>query len=214
MRFSPSAVIFDFDGTLIHSAQIKREAFFEALPDLPLARDYLEQLLLRKPPLDRYGVAEQLALTLVGSGDVKRMARAIAEKYSLICREKVGGAPEIPGASELISGLRVRSIPLFISSATPQNELLRVVAGRPWSGAFEGIYGSPDTKLEHLYRIRYSVSGDPQSMLLIGDSEHDADTAEAFGCVFGAVGPHCDTLPGATFRGFSLRELHAVLGIP
>lgn len=214
MRFVPSSVIFDFDGTLVDSAHIKREAFFEVLPDLPHAKGCLDTLLLTKPPLDRYSIADRLAHALADGPVARNMAREIAEDYSIVCREKVGDAPEIAGASEIISGLKERGIPLFISSATPQNELLQVVAGRPWSGAFQGIYGSPDTKLEHLDRIRRGVCGSPQSLLFIGDSEHDADTAEAFGCIFGAVGPRCDTLPGATFRGFSLRELHAALGIP
>jgi phosphoglycolate phosphatase len=214
VRFRPSAVIFDFDGTLVDSAQIKRDAFFEVLPNLPLAKGCLETLLLTKPPLDRYSIADRLAHALADGPVARNMAREIAQDYSIVCRKKVGDAPEIAGASEIICGLKERGIPLFISSATPQNELLQVVDGRPWSGAFQGIYGSPDTKLQHLDRIRCDVRGNPPSMLLIGDSEHDADTAQAFGCIFGAVGPSCGTLPGATFRGFSLLELHSALGIP
>ena len=211
MSFAASAVIFDFDGTLVDSASIKREAFFELACGSPRAYKLLERLLSGDPPLDRYSIARQLASHLNVSDDVTHVAEDMAERYSEMCRHRVGAAPEISGASEMISALRARGIPLFVSSATPESELLKIVSRRSWARAFQGIYGTPEKKLDHIDRIYKQVGGEKKEILFVGDSEQDASAATAFGCRFAAVGPNCENLSGAQLRGASLAELVAKL---
>ena len=211
MSFAASAVIFDFDGTLVDSASIKREAFFELAGGSHRAYKLLEGLLSEDPPLDRYAIARQLAIDVNVSDDVTNVVEDMAERYSEMCRHRVGAAPEIGGASEMLSALRTRGIPLFVSSATPELELLKIVSRRSWARAFQGIYGAPEKKLDHIDRIYKHVGGEKKEILFIGDSEQDATAATAFGCRFAAVGPDCEKLSGAQFRGASLSELAAKL---
>ena len=184
-----AAVVFDFDGTLVDSATIKREAFYEATFEIQGSDRLVEQLLSADPPLDRY----QIMWRVASSGtplvpDLELIASDLASRYSQICRERITKAPEINGATAIIRALFAQSIPMYISSATPIAELTTVVSARPWSRFIRKCFGSPDTKINHLQKVMDSENAPAENILMIGDLKSDKDAAMSLGCMFGAVG--------------------------
>ena len=185
------AVIFDFDGVLVESVEIKTEAFrqlFQPFGEEVTARvvehhnnnagvsrfekirlyyrDYIGR------PLDEAGVAD------------------LAEEFGALVEELVVAAAPVAGAGELLDDLLNAGIPAFVASATPEEELKRIIERRGMTGYFRGIFGSPTTKIEAATRVVRSFDLDPRRVVFIGDALADFNAARATGCRFlGRVPP-------------------------
>jgi phosphoglycolate phosphatase-like HAD superfamily hydrolase len=206
-----SAVVFDFDGTLVDSALIKRQVFFDVAEALPGARELIFDLLANQPPLDRYQIFSKVAEQCCLPEDAPHLATELARQYSEICHEKVIRSKDVPGADVLIKVLKNESIPVFVSSATPITELEKIISKRSWAKKLSGIYGSPTRKIDHLRDIYSQIQGDKRLMVMVGDSDSDADAAEEFGCQFAAVGENFCSFKEALFRGQNLHDIRAEL---
>ena len=211
MRNQFSAVVFDFDGTLVDSALIKRQVFFDVAEALPGARELIFDLLANQPPLDRYQIFSKVAEQCCLPEDAPHFATELARQYSEICHEKVIRSKDVPGADVLIKVLKNESIPVFVSSATPITELEKIISKRSWAKKLSGIYGSPTRKIDHLRDIYSQIQGDKRLMVMVGDSDSDADAAEEFGCQFAAVGENFCSFKEALFRGPNLHDIRAQL---
>ena len=176
-------VVFDFDGTLVQSNQIKRSAFLEVAEGFPGGRAVMERILRDSEGRDRYWVFGQFADAMPGS----LVAAELAASYTGICRERIAQAPEVDGASASLERLRSDGMRLFLSSATPRGPLLEVVGLRRMDGYFEAIHGAPESKLANLQSIRSRVGCGPQEMAVVGDGESDCSSAHGLGCHFVAV---------------------------
>lgn len=176
-------VVFDFDGTLVDSNYIKRQAFFEVAGAFSNGVAAMESILQVAGDRDRYWVFDAFARDLPGTVD----ASELAERYTLICQERIAVAPEVVGAKASLKSLRSAGKQLFVNSATPAGPLAAVVRLRRLGSLFEGIYGSPATKQENLAAIRAQYGYAPENMLVVGDGESDRFSAETMGCHFIAV---------------------------
>ena len=73
---------------------------------------------------------------------------------------------------------------MFVNSGTYQEPLRRIVIARAWDRYFQGVFGSPASKVENLERIVASQSARPEEVALVGDSPIDEEAAISFGCRF------------------------------
>jgi phosphoglycolate phosphatase-like HAD superfamily hydrolase len=189
-------VVFDFDGTLVDSNEIKRRGFFEVVSPFDPEGATVREALQRFPEGDRYTIAREIAKALAmrgelpDSSDVDARARQVAEAYTARCEAEIARCPEIPGASAALESLRAEGMPLFVSSGTPSVALRRLIGLRGLDRYFSGVYGSPGGKLANLRSIQRSLRASERQVVLVGDSEDDRIAAEAFGCRFvGIVRP-------------------------
>jgi len=209
-------VVFDFDGTVVDSNEIKRRAFFEATEAFDPTGATVEAALAAPDPGDRFDILGRVAreLAAVGAAPAGRSAeafgRALAEEYGRICEEAIAAADEIPGALEALGWLEARGVARFVSSATPEAPLRRVVARRGLEPWFDGVYGRPAPKTEHLAAIAGRTGAAPDELLLVGDGEDDRQAARAFGCVFAGV----VRVPGGRFAALPEHRLDDLRGLP
>jgi phosphoglycolate phosphatase-like HAD superfamily hydrolase len=186
-------VAFDFDGTLVDSNEIKRQAFFDVLSDCDPDGSVVSKVLDVIRPGDRYDVAREIARLLFERGaipadlDQAGCARRWVEAYTRRCEEAVSKCPEIPGAGAAIEWLTGRKIALYVASATPEEPLRRVVQLRSMSRHFRGIFGGPASKLDNLRRVREHAGIAVGELLFVGDGEDDRSAAADFGCHFAGV---------------------------
>jgi phosphoglycolate phosphatase-like HAD superfamily hydrolase len=186
-------VAFDFDGTLVDSNQIKRQAFFDAVADGDPDGFVVAMVLDEIRPGDRYAVTREIARLLCERGgmpagsDPEAAAVRWAEDYTRRCEEGVSSCPEIPGASAALEALAGRGIALFVNSATPEKPLQRVARLRSMSHHFRRILGGPASKLANLRRIGDEAGVAREELLFVGDGEDDRSAAASFGCRFAGV---------------------------
>jgi phosphoglycolate phosphatase-like HAD superfamily hydrolase len=177
-------VAFDFDGTLVESNPIKRGSYFEVLAHVEGSGHIIERVLRENPGDDRHGILAKVhaALTECETPSLPKLG-ALVDAYSSLCETKVIACSPLPGALEALEALR-GTRPLYLASATPEQALVRVVAGRGWASFFRGVYGGPRSKCENLERIRVQEGIDRDEIVYVGDGSVDREAAVRFGCPF------------------------------
>lgn len=129
--------------------------------------------------------------------------------YNSLVDAAVVSAPEMPGATRLLEALRCRGRKLYLSSATPLDNLQGIVTKRNWADRFDGIFGGPTSKADAL-RYVMSVTGlCSNAIAVVGDGEDDRFGAISVGCTFFPVGEARGT--PAHEKIYTLPELITVL---
>lgn len=185
------AIIFDFDGVIVESGDIKTQAFAELYRSYGehivtevvryhrqnggMSRyqkfRYFQQYLLHKPPLT---IAEEHVLD---------------QRFSELVIEAVIASQAVAGAEILLQKAAAR-IPLFVASGTPENELRTIVNRRGLSPYFTEVRGSPLSKQALIAEILASYALTPERVLMIGDAMADYHGATLNGTAFlGRVRP-------------------------
>lgn len=177
------AVVFDFDGVILESAALKGDAFLELFSDhpghLPAIRDHhLENL-----GVSRFEKFDWIYRNLLKRSLSDEERLRLGARYSALVFERTAASPFVPGALEVLEALEGR-FPLFVASATPQEELESVVERRDLTHFFTSVHGSPPAKGELLIRIVRLGGFDPNHVLMIGDGISDLRAAERAGCRF------------------------------
>ena len=141
------AIIFDLDGIIIESAEIKTKAvelLFANYPDkLAEMIDYHK----RNAGISRYIKFRYFYEKILGQELSAQKEDELGEEFSRIVLEKVLNAPYTPGAIEFLRQNKAR-YHLFIASGTPQEELQNIIVQRQLSQYFREIHGTPKQKHE------------------------------------------------------------------
>jgi phosphoglycolate phosphatase-like HAD superfamily hydrolase len=186
--------VFDFDGTLVDSNEIKRRLFFEVGSDFDPEGEVVRSV-LDLATGDRHQICRAMAETLIAHGQCssnqpEELAKRFVEEYTRDCKREVVACAEIAGATAALETLAANELPLFVNSATPLDALLPILRDRSLDRFFAGVYGRPRSKLENLGAIAERAESKPKEVVLVGDGEDDRQTALDFGCHFiGVVAP-------------------------
>lgn len=182
-------VVFDFDGTLVLSNDIKREGFFAVVAEQPEGLERMARILASSPG-DRDAIFSRFA------DEAGNDPRELSARYSNWCEERILVCPERPGASLALAQLRHAGVRVHVNSATPTSHLRSVVLRRYGEGSFDGVHGGYGAKRENLEAILHQEQLLPSSLAMVGDGIDDRDAALAVGCRFFGIGE--GTLAAAT----------------
>jgi len=183
-------IVFDFDGTLILSNHIKRQAFFEVTHSYDPSGSTVTRILKQYPNKDRYGIFHAIVHELIAKDEIARhhnleaLTAQLTEAYTSYCEQAIATCKEVPGASETLEWIHQQHIPIFINSRTPTTTLVRLVTQRSFNRYTSEIYGAPATKSENLEDILNLIEVKPQETLFVGDSEDDQKAAHEMDCHF------------------------------
>ncbi len=176
-------VVFDFDGTLVQSNQLKFDAYFKLFP-----RDERHGLAISKV-LDghfeetRYKILERILKELGETENIKQRVLELASGYNDMVLAGAKTCPQVGRAEEMLKSFSVK-YDLYLSSTTPEEALREIISHRGWQGYFKEICGHPRDKTETLRRIMDENSIGPHELVVIGDGESDRASAENVGCPF------------------------------
>jgi phosphoglycolate phosphatase-like HAD superfamily hydrolase len=184
----PAAIFFDFDGTLVDSNSIKREAFFRVTEDIPDCHAYIDKLLAKDEALTRYEVFRRVCARFLAMAQDTPDFECLMSRYSKSIVATVSDAPEIFGTSRLLAQLKIANLPAFVCSATPSEDLLKIMRQRGWSEYFTEVRGAPKTKIENIEELRTQYGLSRSSCLVIGDRWDDYDAAKKTKIKFLGVG--------------------------
>ena len=99
-------VVFDFDGTLVKSNEIKRRVFYEVTEDIVGAGPVLDELFSVPDSGDRYNIFDALIKNLKLGQEVGISAVYLSDLYTKICEHKISEAPEAFGAFNTLTELK------------------------------------------------------------------------------------------------------------
>ncbi len=204
-------VVFDFDGTLVDSNEIKRETFFAIAHPWDPSGMVVAEVFERWPAADRYKKTHKIAEGLISrsllpkDSSVNQWAARLASEYTTQCESAIASCAEIPGASQSLSELADNGYLLFVNSATPGEPLRQLLKLRDWDHFFKAIYGSEASKADNLRTIALQTGTAPAEIVHIGDQDDDLQGAKQFGCHFVAMA--VDNMSSAEKSLFVIQDL-------
>lgn len=174
--------VFDFDGTLVDSAPLKREAFFRLLPDD--CRQIVARVLDADPDGSRHVVIPRMLSMAHGAGLAQEIthADALVREYGRLVEEGVSQAAPMARADELVAKAAAHAS--YVASMTPQDQLERFVAARGWRGSFIQLFGFPLAKADVVSGLLRHHAIPAARLLVVGDGESDRQAASVNGAGF------------------------------
>jgi HAD superfamily hydrolase (TIGR01549 family) len=184
------AVIFDFDGVLAESVDIKTEAFAKLFePEGPEAVDAVVRYHLEHGGVSRFEKFRYMYREVLKRPLPEGEFDSLCRKFEQLVLEGVIAAPEVNGATECLKGLKGKA-KLFIVSGTPVGEIRLIAKARKIEHFFDGIYGSPEGKAELIRKVLGAEGLDPGEVVFVGDSMTDYEAAMETGTGFIARATH------------------------
>lgn len=178
------AVVFDFDGVLVESVNVKTEAF--AALYAPYGSDVVECVVAHHREHGGVSRFEKFRLyhaQFLGRELTDAELEQLAAQFSQLVEERVVAAPYVEGAREVLEKY-YPLVPLFVASGTPHTELQRIVLQRGMAHYFQGVFGSPTPKAEIIYGILDNYGLIAREVLMVGDAMTDYDAAKEAGLQF------------------------------
>jgi len=184
----PRAVVFDFDGVILESIDVKTRAFVALFDRWPEHAEAIRRLHLENTGVSRYEKFVRIHRDIIGvSLDDEELAR-LGDAFGRLIRAEMLACEFVPGARELLERL-AESYTLFVASGTPETEMREIVHERGLDRFFAGVYGSPASKAEILRRILTEHEFAPEEVVFVGDALSDYEGARAVGVPFVARVP-------------------------
>lgn len=178
-----SAIIFDFDGVIIESFDIKTQAFRELFKMYPDEVDEIVEYHQQNGGVSRYKKFKHIYSQILKKPLDEKTCMELGKKFSSLVVEAVKKCSYVPGALEFIHE-KSRIMKLFVASGTPEDELQSIMSARGISKYFKGIYGSPATKSEIIYGILKRENIERKDAIFIGDTITDYNEACKVGVPF------------------------------
>lgn len=181
------AVIFDFDGVILDSANIKTVAFLELFDEYPEHQKAIKDYHIKHQGITRYKKFEWIYTELLNKAYNNEVKERLGKEFSALVFEKIMKTDPIPGAIEFLEIIRENNMPAFIASGTPDHELNQIVASRDLTKYFQAIYGSDISKEEAIDRIAKEEDLEYSELLFVGDAITDYRAANSRNVPFVAV---------------------------
>lgn len=178
------AIIFDVDGVIFESADIKTLAFKRLFQEY--SPDEVNKMLdyhLRNMGISRYVKFKYFFESILGKNLSKKEEEELGVRFSNIVVEEVLKAPFVSGTLDFLKNSYL-DYSLFIASGTPQGELDYIVSERKLSDYFKKVYGSPQEKTSIINNILENNSLRKDEAVFIGDAESDLKAARGTGISF------------------------------
>lgn len=171
------AIVFDFDGVLVESVDVKTKAFAELYK--PYGDEVVSQVMayhLAHGGVSRFEKFRYFHTQLLNQPLSKSEEERLGDTFSALVEDAVVASPWVAGAKEFLDAYGCQ-VPLFVASGTPEGELVRIVNRRKITQCFRGVYGAPTKKGEILLAILAGGKYRAERLLMIGDAMTDYEGA-------------------------------------
>jgi phosphoglycolate phosphatase-like HAD superfamily hydrolase len=170
------AVIFDFDGVIVESTDIKTEAFRALFADYP---DHVEAIVALHRRQE--GVNRTIKIGMIYRDILRRPLDAVthtalADRFGELVLEQVVACPAVAGAQQALGELS-RHIPLAIISSTPDGELQQIVERRGLARYFRVVRGAPLDKAAAIRDVLAAFQWSADRVAMVGDTTADLEAA-------------------------------------
>ena len=177
------ALIFDFDGVILESVNVKTDVFRALFKRYPTHIPAIVRYHLKNSGVNRLEKFDYIYKQILHRPLSTYQKNKLAKDFSTLVIAKVLSCRFVPGALSLLKAFH-KKIPLFVISATPEKELKRIVRRRKLKCFFKRVYGFPTSKAEAIKSILLAGHWLPKEALYVGDSRADWQAARQTGVQF------------------------------
>jgi phosphoglycolate phosphatase-like HAD superfamily hydrolase len=171
------AVIFDFDGVILESTKIKADAFASIYSKY--GDDIVHKIVqhhLQNGGMSRYKKFVFYHKKYLDTELTQNEIADLDQKFSSYVMANISDAPFVAGVIDFLKKYYNR-YKMFVSSGTPQYELIKTIKLRGLEKYFVEVFGSPQTKEQHIDNILEKYKLFAEQVVFIGDGTRDRDAA-------------------------------------
>lgn len=172
------AIVFDFDGTLLESAEIKTDAFAELFRNHPQYQREIIEYHLAHAGISRYVKFRAIYRDILKCPLMQEEEERLGLTFQQLIAEKIAVCPFVPGARAFLNNV-ASQYKCFIASGTPDAELRPLVVQRGLEKFFDEVHGAPTSKAAILQGILRRHALAPSEVLGIGDALSDLEAAQS-----------------------------------
>ena len=216
-------IIFDFDGVIVDSADLKDRAWFQIFADYDsLDHDFGIRSIIEKAKEkysqgrgSRFNILREIFTNLkLPATRLDGLIEDYSQKYNKLVQEGINQRNVSPETEGVLKSL-FQKYPLYINSATPTENLQESLEHLKLNHYFRGCFGQPASKVDNLRRITQNEGVVASEVLFIGDSPGDYQAAEEFQCHFIALANKFNQWPEGNFKIIhSLNQIESELKAP
>ena len=171
------AIIFDFDGVIVESVDIKTKAFarlFEHEGGVVVEKvvDYH----LKNGGVSRFDKFRYYYKEILKRPLSDQQFEELCSGFSELVMEEVVKAPYVKGSKEILDNY-FRICQCFVATGTPQEEIDEIIIQRGMFPYFKGVYGAPKKKYVIVREILDSYGIKPEEVIYVGDAMSDYQAA-------------------------------------
>jgi phosphoglycolate phosphatase-like HAD superfamily hydrolase len=172
-------LIFDFDGVLAESNEIRFNGFRLLFKEFP--ENQVEELVVyakKNGGISRYEKIKYFFQKIRGESILEDSVQKLAARFSDIVRQDVIKAEPVKGSVEFLRK-NFSKFNFALVSGSDQAELRVVCCERKIDHFFKIILGSPVKKEDNIARLLESLRWRPNETVYIGDSNNDLEASQS-----------------------------------
>lgn len=177
------AIIFDFDGVILETVDVKGWAFKELFKDYSAYGERILAFHYENGGLPRENKVRHILKEFLGLPSDDATVELYCDRFSKLVFQRVVDSPFVPGALETLQALK-GLISMFIVSGTPHEEINRIIDVKGLRAYFQGVYGSPEIKDVWTRKILVDNGLTPEEVIWVGDALSDWRAAVKYGIRF------------------------------
>jgi len=183
------AIVFDLDGVILESVEIKTRAFRTLFKAYPEHLERIVHLHRENGGVSRYEKFEVIYRDYLKRSLTDAEKARLGCEFSALVGEEMATCPYVPGALEFLAEQSER-VPLFVVSGTPEAELGAILKKRDLQRYLRAYFGSPRYKDALLREIMKLEKIGASEVVFVGDSITDFAASSSVGVHFiGRVPP-------------------------
>ena len=194
-------IVFDFDGVLVESVDVKTKAFAELFKGE--SSEIIEKMVeyhLENGGISRFEKFRYYYKYLLKRPLSEENEKELGERFSRIVMKKVIEAPWVAGAKETLDYF-YNKLPLYVASGTPDRELKQIITARKMDHYFQDIFGAPEQKSSILRKIIDITKTKPDHVIMVGDAMSDYQASKEVGVRFiGRIKPGGNPFAGENIQ--------------
>ena len=203
-------IIFDFDGVLAESNEVRFEGFQLLFKNYPEDQvDKLVEYAKLNGGVSRYEKIRYFFESIRNESINDESIQDYAKQYSDLVKQKVVEAFPVKGSLEFLNRYKDKYV-FSIVSGSDQNELRSVCKERMIYNFFVDILGSPISKEKNIFNLLADRKWEKGQCVYIGDSINDLHAAQNNGIDF--IGRNSGLVEWSSCKGVSfvndLSQLH------
>lgn len=173
-----SVFIFDFDGVIADSVEVKTEAFAEIYKEF--GDDIMKKVIQHhrnNGGMSRFEKFKLYHSKYLNIDLIPEEVDKLSGIFSNLVVDKVVQSNEIAGVKKFIKDIKSAGNKLFVNSATPDREIREIVSRRGLDKYFSQVYGSPSSKKENIQKILANCKDPLDKVVFFGDAVADYNAA-------------------------------------
>jgi phosphoglycolate phosphatase-like HAD superfamily hydrolase len=172
------AIIFDYDGIIAESVQVKTKAFAQIYSSF--GKEVVNKVINHHEAnggVSRFEKFKIYHKSFLDKDLSQHQLNQLTEKFSNLVLEKVIASRYVEGVFDFIN-LNYKDFKFFISTGTPKNEIDIILKRKKLNKYFVEAFGSPEKKDVHVRKILKKYNLSQNEVIFIGDALSDRNAAK------------------------------------